>query len=331
MPWGVAAAVVGGAIASDSSRRSSNTQADAAARASELQGNTSQQSLQLQREQFDAQQALAREQMAREQQIYQDTTNRNQQIYDTAREDGRLGREVGQGALRQLWTDTVDSGGFKYNPDAFKNLEMDPGWQFRQSTGENALRRQINAGNGVYSGAAAKALTQYNSNLASQEYGAAYGRAADAEARRKDEYQLHSNQLSTLAGIGQTANSSSQVAGQNFGSAAQAAGNSFGASGQSVNSALGAAGQAYANSSGNILGQMATGINNNTIGAANAAAGNSMYQGNTWANVLNQGASAYGRNNTGFNWFGNGSTSTQQPGSYYSGDSNGGWAGQSFE
>jgi hypothetical protein len=276
MPWGVAAAAVGGLIASEGASDAADTQVAGTDRASQLQRQTAQDQMALSREQFAAQQALIRDQMSRD-----------YQIYETARDDSRLGREVGQNALRQLSSD-VTGGGFQYNPNAFKNMEMDPGWQFRQQTGESALRRQLNAGNGVYSGAAAKALLGYNSNLASQEYGAAYGRAADAEARRKDQYQLRTNQLATLAGIGQTANNSSQVAGQAFSGA-----------GQNATAQMGQAGAMNASNAINALGGMAQGVGSNIIGAANAQAGNSMYQGNTWANAVNQGASAWGRNSGG--------------------------------
>lgn len=274
MPWGVVAgAVIGGVMQSDSSRRASNAQRDSANQASDLQRQTAQEQMAMQRDQFDRQQALIREQMARD-----------QRVYDTAREDSRLGREVGQGALRQYWTDAVDKG-FQFDPHAFdtERIMNDPGMKFRQQTQENALRRQLNAGpTGIYSGAAAKALLEHSGNLASQEYGAAYGRAADGEARRKDQYQLRTNQLATLAGIGQTANQSSQVAGQAFGQA-----------GQNATNQMGQAGSNYATGAGNALGNMANNVGSNMIGVGNAQAGNSMYQGNTWANALNQGASAW--------------------------------------
>lgn len=271
---GAGAGLAGAYMQGQSAEDAANAQVAGADRASQLQRQTAQEQIALQRDQFNAQQNMIREQMARD-----------QRIYDTAREDSRLGREVGQGALRQYWTDAVDRG-FQYDPHAFDTdrIMNDPGVKFRQQTQENALRRQLNGSpTGIYSGAAAKALLEHSGNLASQEYGAAYGRAADAEARRKDQYQLRTNQLATLAGIGQTANSASQVAGQAYGSA-----------GQNATAQSGQAGANYVNGAGNALGNMATGVGNNIIGAANAQAGNSMYQGNTWANAINGAGSAVG-------------------------------------
>lgn len=273
--WAAGAAVVGSAIQSDSARKASNAQRDAANQASSLQQSTAQQQMQMQREQFDQQQALIREQMARD-----------RQIYDTSRADQRLGREVGQGALRQYWTDAVDKG-FQFDPNAFdpSRIMNDPGMKFRLDQGNKSAMRSINAGpTGTYSGAAVKALLDYNQGAASQEYGAAYGRAADGEARRKDQYQLRTNQLANLAGIGQTANQASQVAGQAYGQA-----------GQNAVSGMGQAGSNYANGAGNAFGNMASGVSSNLIGAGNAKAANSLYQGNSWANAFNQGGSMLGR------------------------------------
>jgi hypothetical protein len=286
---GAGAGLVGSAMQSDSGRKASNYQRDAASQASSLQQSTTQQQLQMQREQFDQQQALIREQMARD-----------RQIYDTSRADQRLAREVGQGALRQYWTDAVDKG-FQFDPNAFdpSRIMNDPGMQFRLDQGNKSAMRSINAGpTGTYSGAAAKALLDYNQGAASQEYGAAYGRAADAEARRKDQYQLRTNQLANLAGIGQTANQASQVAGQAFGQA-----------GQNAVSGLGQSGSSYANNAGNALSNMTNAVGSNLIGAGNAQAANSLYQGNSWANAFNQGGSMLGRRGS----FGGGSGGSVTP------------------
>jgi hypothetical protein len=65
-------------------------------------------------------------------------------------------------------------------PGAFTgqvNLESDPGYQFRLSEGLKALDRQAAARGGLISGSALKASQRYGQDMASQEYGAAYGRA----------------------------------------------------------------------------------------------------------------------------------------------------------
>ena len=303
----IAAAVVGGMMGRDSARRAGNQQADAARESNIIGSQTADRQMALQREQFGRQEALTREQMGRDRQIYDELVARN--------EPGR------QAGLRGLagYEDQINQG-FQFDPNAFstERIMNDPGMQFRQQTGENTLRRQLNAGDGVYSGAAAKALLGYNSNLASQEYGAAYGRAADGEARRKDAYQLRSNQLANLAGIGQTANSASQVAGQNFGQA-----------GQNANQSMGLFGANSVNQQTNALGNYGLNASGNAIGLGNARAGASMYQGNTWANALNQGASAWGRAGYGTTPAGNFGDRSYLSGAGRSG--NLGWADQSYE
>lgn len=51
-----------------------------------------------------------------------------------------------------------------------------PGYEFRLSQGVQALQRGANATNGVYSGAADKALVDYGQNVGSAEYGDWYNR-----------------------------------------------------------------------------------------------------------------------------------------------------------
>ena len=56
------------------------------------------------------------------------------------------------------------------------DFEVDPSYQFRKAEGAAGLEGSAAAGGSLLSGAALKSLNQYNSNLASQEYGNAWQR-----------------------------------------------------------------------------------------------------------------------------------------------------------
>lgn len=79
------------------------------------------------------------------------------------------------------------------------DYQADPGYQFRLQQGEQGIQRAAAAKGGAYSGATLKALANFNSGLASQEYGAAYSRFNTDQTTKF-------NRNATVAGIGQTAN-----------------------------------------------------------------------------------------------------------------------------
>lgn len=58
------------------------------------------------------------------------------------------------------------------------NVQNDPGYQFAQQQGEQALNRSLGAQGNVFSGRALQAGSQFNQDLASRFYGDAYGRQA---------------------------------------------------------------------------------------------------------------------------------------------------------
>lgn len=88
----------------------------------------------------------------------------------------------------------------------------DPGYAFRQAEGQKAIDRQAAARGGLISGGALKATQRFGQELASQEYGNAYGRFMN------NQEQLF-NRLSGLAGTGQVANDSLGQAGRNYANA----------------------------------------------------------------------------------------------------------------
>lgn len=128
------------------------------------------------------------------------------------------------------------------------DFEADPGYQFRLGEGQKQIESSAAARGGLLSGAAAKALTKYNQNFASNEFQNAYNRFNTNQGNTF-------NRLASLSGVGQTATNQLQQAGQNFANnAGQAA--IYGG----TQRASGYAGQANALASG--LGGLASAFNN---------------------------------------------------------------------
>ena len=157
--------------------------------------------------------------------------------------------EVGEKHLRSL-SDMVGGDGFGVDPGRFAprefkfNFQADPGYQFRQDEGRRMVEGSVAASGGLRSGATLKALSDYASGMASDEYGRAYGRAyskySDAYARdygifsddynrRVNQQSTRYNQLANMAGLGQTAagnvSGMSMQQGQNLASAYNNIGN----------------------------------------------------------------------------------------------------------
>lgn len=173
-------------------------------------------------------------------QIQADAANKAGQIsqkqYEQTRQDQMPWLQAGQGALGQLqdyigqnkqfddrWGGRIEdayqtgqlTGGLDPN-----NFQTDPSYLFRKQQGMDGLQSSAAAGGNLLSGAALKSLNQYNSNLASQEYGNAWQRdQAEKQnlmsvltGNRASDYNLFSNedarqynQFSNLAGVGQQA------------------------------------------------------------------------------------------------------------------------------
>ena len=81
------------------------------------------------------------------------------------------------------------------------DFNTDPGYQFRQQQGEQAINRNALARGRYNSGGTLKELQRYNSGLASDEYGNAWNRWNTSQTNRY-------NRLAGLAGVGQQATSS---------------------------------------------------------------------------------------------------------------------------
>jgi hypothetical protein len=87
----------------------------------------------------------------------------------------------------------VDSGSLMQQP-TINQLQMDPGYAFREQQGMQAVNRTAAAQAGLQSGAALKAAQRFGQDLASQEYGNAYNRFM----------QNRQNQIGLLQGGQQT-------------------------------------------------------------------------------------------------------------------------------
>lgn len=118
---------------------------------------------------------------------------------DAARQSGAAGNPLYGSLLRSFTAD---------------DFKADPGYDFRIQQGQKQIEGSAAARGGLLSGAAAKALTKYNQDFASNEYSNAYNRF------NNDQNTIF-NRLAGIAGVGQQATNQVQAAGT---SAANAAG-----------------------------------------------------------------------------------------------------------
>ena len=117
----------------------------------------------------------------------QDSNNFLKQQYGQTQQYLQPYRDAGPGALGQMQT-------MANQPFTMSNLTQDPGYQFRLQQGQQALDRAAASKGLGLSGAALKGAMDYNQGMASQEYGAAYGRN-----------QNQFNRLGTMAQMGENA------------------------------------------------------------------------------------------------------------------------------
>ena len=184
--------------------------------------------------------------------------------FEQTREDLMPYKQAGDTSLSQLMGQMGADGYFNqtYKGDEFK-FQADPSYAFRQQQGQDAIQSSAAAQGGLLSGATLKALTQYNSNLASQEYGNAFNRWQSTDNNNYERFNADQtnryNRLSNLVGIGQ--NAAAQV--------------------------------------GNAGAQTAQAVANNTMSGANSIAAGQIGSANAWANgaqQLGSLATAYANN-----------------------------------
>lgn len=158
---------------------------------------------------------------------------------------------------------------------SMKDYQADPGLEFRRQQGEQALTRAAQAGGLLGSGKYLKDAMDFNSGLASQEYGNAFNRFQTNRANKMGDYANEFNRfqinrsnklnpLQSLAGVGQTATA-----------------------------AMGNANANYANQATNVLGNYGSALGQNILGAGNAMAAGRVGGANAWNSAIGQGLSLY--------------------------------------
>lgn len=126
-----------------------------------------------------------------------------EKMYNQTREDNAAYRGAGQTAVGQMQDPT-----FQKSFQA-SDFQKDPGYDFRMQQGQQALERSAAAKGGLNSGGTMRSLSRYGQDYASNEYGKAYDRF-------NNDKSLRYGRLSTLAGMGLTANGMTGQAGQNY-------------------------------------------------------------------------------------------------------------------
>lgn len=131
-------------------------------------------------------------------------TAMQQSQYEQQREDSAPWREAGQRALLGMEEKENFQKDF-----TMADFQKDPGYDFRMQEGMKAINNSAAARGMGNSGATLKSLAKYGQDFASNEYTNAYNRFNSDRDRRF-------NRLSSLAGVGQTANSQLAQAGSNY-------------------------------------------------------------------------------------------------------------------
>lgn len=168
MPFATTAAIVGatvaaGAASAGASIYGAKKQASAAQSAAELQHEDQQAALNFQEAQWQAQQD-------------------NQFPFIAA----------GTKAVNNL------SNYANFVPPSYEEAQRDPGYQFAQKEGLDAINRAASATGNVFSGNTLRSAAEFNQGLASTQYNNVYNRALQT-------YGTNLNRLQSLAGEGQTA------------------------------------------------------------------------------------------------------------------------------
>ncbi|HXV98533.1 MAG TPA: hypothetical protein VEC93_08925 [Anaerolineae bacterium] len=141
----------------------------------------------------------------------------NKEIYDTQKAELAPWRDAGLRALSDIQTGisngSFDAGKFQFD---VKEMEKDPGYQFRVKEGNRLASQRVGAGGKYFSTQGQKQLDDYSQNLASQEYGNAYNRARQEHGMESDRLGNKYTMLRGLDASGQSAVNQAANAGQNF-------------------------------------------------------------------------------------------------------------------
>jgi hypothetical protein len=169
-----------------------------------------------------------------------DAAAQERAMYEQSRSDLAPYREQGYTALKDIERMKPFLTA-QFGPEQFGQY-LDPSMAFRQRIGTQATERLQNIGGGAISGNTLRALQDYGQNLASTEYGNAFGRF---QTERGNIY----NTLANIAGMGQNAVNTGVSSGQNY--ASQLTGLTTGAGAAGAAGTVGAA-NAYSGALGNV-------------------------------------------------------------------------------
>lgn len=127
-----------------------------------------------------------------------------------ARQRVEAARNALSGAQAQPYSPGAGYGSL-LRPFSESDFFVDPGYQFRQQEGNRAIENSAAARGMQLSGAALKGLSRFNSGLAAQEYGAAFGR--DAANKDRAYNYLSGQSAQGLGASSQTGAFGAQAAG----------------------------------------------------------------------------------------------------------------------
>lgn len=261
MPWGLAASAAVGLY-------SANRQSSAARSAANTQANAANQAA-----------AAQQDSTNRQIQMLQDQYQQGRTDLQPYRQSGMTGLS-GLNALAQTGNVTTDRRvtGSAAAPDA-ATIMQDPGVQYRMDQAQKALSRTAAANGSLYGGGYLADLNALTQNLASQEYGNAYNRWQQNDAR-----QFGQNNTLDQQDLSQ-AQWNAQNNWNRFGQLAQMG---LTAAGTSASGA-----QAFGQNATNAMQAGTTGQNNLTTSAANASAAGTVGASNAWNGYLSSlGSSA---------------------------------------
>jgi len=221
-----AASVGSSLLGSRSASSAAKSQAKAAGQAADSTLQLGQETNALNKEIYDKNLAFNKQvydqNLAFNKEVYAKNLDFSKQVYDETTARNEPARKLGQAALAKMSERTWVAA------PTLEQFTADPGYQFRKSEGENAMNRQASASGLRVSGSLLKGMGNYNSGLASQEYGTFYNRYMD---RMNNEF----NKLASISGSGQIAGNAQDAAGQNYASASGNAGSNYGSATTNVN------------------------------------------------------------------------------------------------
>ena len=192
----------------------------------------------------------SREDVASGRPAYEDVTNIDEAGLNAAIQQ-RLAQQSQQQAAQQAAASGDPNYGSLMRRFSMEDFQADPGYAFRQQEGMKGIEGGAAARGGLLSGGALKAIQKYGQDLASQEYGNAYGRF---NADQTNQY----NRLAGLVNTGQGATNQLTNAAGNLGS--QIGSNIIGAGNANAASTIG-----QANAWNGLIGTAANAYQNNQL------------------------------------------------------------------